>query len=423
MQPLRIILPGKFYDTQIYSGKLYLWSDDNSIHVFDWDHLVNSLISRQPELRFALECGLKQSEYLYGSRWELFFQETDIRKFIFSAFEMASRKPLEISAELLRESEIKHQENPFPFPHADSLIYKDNMYVGSTKGIFRSTCSKRNVNPVSSRPIHISDVPCLSLSASYDSLSISAGQEGLIELHLKDGFPWWYNQDMTSFDKYHYYLSKLHSSSSQWAFYSIFSSSHVQGGYLVEFVREEKPNEENNTDSEPYPREPGEYYKNRIFSGIRTEENLFNNKSYSWGRQDKLCQITKNTLKVLQYIPWEKEVKFKNLGEIEIHFNNDIVSCDTALFGYIIETDKGIMVLDSRLESTWIPDEPVNWRVFPKSTYYENHLHVIYPDRLEIYSFNEDYFVNQNLKKVGITHWDTTRGQVFGASFRRRLYY
>ena len=33
---------------------------------------------------------------------------------------------------------------------------------------------------------------------------------------------------------------------------------------------------------------------------------------------------------------------------------------------------------------------------------YENHLHVILDDRIEIYSFNHDYFLNQEDKEIGI---------------------
>jgi hypothetical protein len=50
-----------------------------------------------------------------------------------------------------------------------------------------------------------------------------------------------------------------------------------------------------------------------------------------------------------------------------------------------------------------IPGEPVNWRVFPRSKHYANHLHVVYDDRLEVWSFNHDYFLDQKKKRLGIT--------------------
>ena len=37
-----------------------------------------------------------------------------------------------------------------------------------------------------------------------------------------------------------------------------------------------------------------------------------------------------------------------------------------------------------------------------RSLNYENHLHVILDDKIEIHSFNQDYFLNQEEKKMGI---------------------
>ena len=37
-----------------------------------------------------------------------------------------------------------------------------------------------------------------------------------------------------------------------------------------------------------------------------------------------------------------------------------------------------------------------------RSKQYENQLHVVYEDRLEIFSFNHDYFINQKSKLSGI---------------------
>jgi hypothetical protein len=53
---------------------------------------------------------------------------------------------------------------------------------------------------------------------------------------------------------------------------------------------------------------------------------------------------------------------------------------------------------------TVIPGEVVRWRVYPRSKNYLNHLHLVYEDRLEIYSFNHDALVNQETKKIGIEY-------------------
>lgn len=48
-----------------------------------------------------------------------------------------------------------------------------------------------------------------------------------------------------------------------------------------------------------------------------------------------------------------------------------------------------------------IPGEVTRVRIFPRSLNYENHLHVIHNNTLEIYSFNNDYFVDQKAKDFG----------------------
>ena len=66
-------------------------------------------------------------------------------------------------------------------------------------------------------------------------------------------------------------------------------------------------------------------------------------------------------------------------------------------------------MMDSNLKNVWLSGEPINWRVFPRSKFYENHLHIVYPDRLEILSFNDDYFVDQEKKKAGIRYWESSK--------------
>jgi hypothetical protein len=67
----------------------------------------------------------------------------------------------------------------------------------------------------------------------------------------------------------------------------------------------------------------------------------------------------------------------------------------------IIELERALLVILSTGEQIVVPGEPVNWKIFPRSRFYENQLHVAYGDRFEIYSFNQDYFVDQAAKTIG----------------------
>ena len=65
-----------------------------------------------------------------------------------------------------------------------------------------------------------------------------------------------------------------------------------------------------------------------------------------------------------------------------------------------------MLILKSNGEIVTLPTEPVRYRVFNRSVNYENQLHVIYEDRLEIYSFNDDYLLDQDSKQFGYSGRD-----------------
>ena len=405
MRPLKMIIDGSYYDTYIYSGRLYLWCEDGSIRTIDWDGLIENLIGKQENLKLALECGFRQSNYLYGSQWTLIFRDTEIRTIITDKFKALAERAIEVNENTLRIFEIKHQTNPIPFPHSDLTIYRNHLYAGGQYGVFAATCSKDNINPVSSKPRKIVDIPALGVSASYNSISLSAGHEGLYEVYLNHETPWWAHSGdrYSNYDKQHK-ISDMHSSSSRWVFYSIFSSSHVAENYLADFSKSFDVESDSTYDERSR-------YGKREFRGIILGNEIFNNgRTYSWGNQDKLCQVANRIVRVVRYTPWDPQERFKGIGELHLlDFKGDVVSGDSALFGFIIECDNGLVVLDSNLENIWIPGEPINWRVFPKSKFYENHLHIVYDDRLEILSFNDDYFVDQKQKQAGITYWESQR--------------
>ena len=42
--------------------------------------------------------------------------------------------------------------------------------------------------------------------------------------------------------------------------------------------------------------------------------------------------------------------------------------------------------------------------MYPRSKNYLNHLHLIFNDRIEIYSFNHDALINQRTKRIGLEY-------------------
>jgi hypothetical protein len=390
VQTLKLIIPGSYYDSQIYSGRLYLWSNNGSIITFDWDKLIESICIPK-HLKLAITCAFLKSEYLYGDHWKLFFEDTEIKTTIEHKFqELASLTPIEFSTQELGKHCIKEQSNPFAFPHSDCTIYNNIMYLGSKNGVALATCGRKTKNPISSKPKKIWDGTALCLTASYNRLAISAGNDGLFEYNLEVN---------------HYTDSKLHepkalinhhSNLVRWLYASLFSSSYFNEGYLADYTLQDSENEEGG-------------FKKRVLREIIPSSTMFGHQiqndspTFTWGLHDKICLATPKSVEVIQYNPYNEEKIFSRLGEVQIDNTiSDIISGDNALFGIILESEDGLLVINSILESMWLEGEPVNWRVYPKSKFYTNQLHVIHEDHLCIHSFNHDYFIDQKSKIIGI---------------------
>lgn len=400
MQPLRITIPGEYWDTQLYSGRLYLFTRGGDIRTINWDDLIAEW-PVEHRLRLAMDCAFRRSDYLYGDQWTLLFSDDEVKTVVLKKFDDLARVDLEAAKRDLEKCSVGIQENPFPFPHSDSVVYKKSLFVSSRDGVHRGTCQRGKRYPVSSRPERKWDAPTVALDANWSSLALAAGEEGLYELNLYT-------------DEEPKKIDKRDCTDCNWAFYSIYGSSHSTEGFLAAYQRVRRHN-----DSE---------FSVRVFDTVIPANRIFHDaRGYSWGNQDKLCHAANGTVQVVSYRPWEEDAgnRLQDMGFIELAAPNDdrtielmpwkggVISGAVALFGTVIECDNAVVVVPSDGPSKTFPGAVVNWRVFPRSIQYENQLHLVYEDRLEIYSFNQDYFVDQNQKRSGIRNFRVASGAGF----------
>ncbi|BAU13481.1 hypothetical protein LEP3755_40200 [Leptolyngbya sp. NIES-3755] len=386
---IKLIIEGYYYDSQIYSGFLYLWQMDGALIKVDWSALIRSFVVPD-NLKFSIECAFLQGEYLYGNRWKPLFQDAEFKQLLQHKFHNLAQIEIRFSRKQLDQFVIFQQDSPFPFPHADNTIYNFNLYVASQEGVFESI-TKTKDNLVSRK---MWDAPVVSISASYKTLALAAGSEGLFQQRLTK----------THSNREPFNLNKQHSGKARWLYASLFSSSYFNEGYLAEFKTI------SSEDKKELERE---------FVGIQPSESIFSNlfnyqsdsspTKYTWGVQDKLCRATHDSVEVVRYNPQvqrDYDRKFYHLGEVKINqdLHGDVIGGDSSLFGFIVESDNGLLIIDSEIKVTWLEGEPTNWRVFPRSKYYTNQLHVIYEEYLCVFSFNHDYFVDQSKKKVGVKY-------------------
>ena len=383
MQPLMLRIPGEFWDTQIYQGRLYLFHRTSEIVTIDWDRLIQTW-SIEDELTLGMYCAFLESDYLYGSRFKRVLGDVEIKRVIEAKFRRLGEMSFDVTPSKLKECRIDTQDNPFPFPHADCLIYDKKMFACGNEGVFKATCNKKTTKPVSTKAHHLWDARSVHLSASYGSLAVAAGDDGLFELPIYTTGLYEQSEDPQQ---------RISSNCTRcdWLFYSLYGSSHTSGGVLADF----------NKSADGSTRE---------LAQLIGEKTLFGRKSgYSWGTSDKICNAFRGEVQIVRYEPWHKDSadRIRNLDTISLYaWKGDVVAGGLAPFGVVIECENALVVVPSIGPTITIPGEPVAWRVFPRARHYRNQLHVVRDDCVEIYSFNHDYFASQDDKSIGLRVFD-----------------
>lgn len=392
MSPVKLTIPGRYWDTQIYQGRLYLFSVDGSILTLDWDRLIQG-IPIDTSLKLALMCAFTRGDYLYRVAGTGILHDEEFKAIMNRRFWTLAETSLVVAEKDINRALLGQQDDLFPFPHTDSTIYYQRLYVASQSGVFAAGCSGRTKYPVSSRVKKLWDCPVLALSASYKCLALAAGGEGLWEYSLDTRFDPSSSERSGINSHIGNHFAERYCNECQWAFYSIYGSSARGSGFLAAYHK-------TRAGSRVYSRE---------FHELISEEKIFPDSedavgAYSWAAQDKICRAANGSIRVAKYQPWDEETPVQQIGFLSLERHGEtIVSAKVAMFGTVVELDSSLVVISSDGANCSIDGEPVSWRVFPRSRHYENHLHVIYDDHLEIFSFNHDYLVDQRTKISGVS--------------------
>ncbi len=392
MQPLKITIYGDFWDVQIYKDRLYLWDMNGNLYIYNWGKSIESMYNKDKFIELPIICGFSRGDYLYNSNFDLIYKDSEIKNLILRKFNKASSEEnvLDLKTMALRAE----QKNPFPELQTDSDIHYNNIYAVMQKGLLSSKAHRSSSKyPVSSRPDKIWDCSNIqSIKANSKRLLLSGGSEGLFEFLIdRENF---YPPIFKKIDDKIIQLSKRHSLISAYAFSSIYSTSDIGGSFLI-------ANYWDKVDNNWKLKFNKFYEESYIFSGV--------DKGFSWAENEKIYYAKKgHTMKVSRFtqgnINKSDEPVFETLDNKYSNDVNekDIVSAGVAQFGTIIEDLNGLSILLSDGNEYRINGDVIRWRVYPRSKRYMNHLHVILNDRIEIYSFNHDYFIDQKTKIFGI---------------------
>jgi hypothetical protein len=384
--PVRATIPGRYWDSQIYSGNLFLFDRDGGLTTVDWNALVASLEVGE-DLRVVADAALLGNHRLYGEGARQLVRDPEVRPILLNKFFRLHGLHLEWD---LRLAELQSTiDNPLPFPHNDSEVYYSRVYVGSRSGLYRLDRDRSEGRRRSSA--RIADMPALSIAAKHTLIAVAAGADGLHQVQVA--------RTSNPRDEP---ISAEACTTCEWAYSSLVCSDTTRRMFVASYSR---VRDETRADT-------SRRKFIRKFDGIVKQESLFASqhlasKAAHWGAKDKLYRFGDGMIEIVRYDPdsalrpTERFTTITTLPTPGLGNDDGLVAARVAPFGSVLEFDDRLVVLPSVGEPLILSGEPVNWRVFPRSIDYVNHLHVIYEDRLEIWAFTHDYFVDQRTKLFG----------------------
>jgi hypothetical protein len=402
MQPIKVSIEGDYMDCQIYRGRLYLWTFDGLLKVYDWYGIIESFIKEEIDRLTFEYCFLDGNALYKRSIIDLINRDIEFRDLLLKKFKRVAERKYYIDLEILSTFLIGEQDTPTKYVPTDTEIYGNKLYFITERGFFSSTAhARKERNPVSSKSQKIWDCNLLSIKANkYPQIALSGGDEGLFEFNLSKSVG--DNLKLVDSTMPIYCVSEAHSSFSNYTYLSLYNSSIISKSFMAKFSWNIQ--EDQITGNRQFVRNyEGQIDDSTIFESSRYDEDI------SWGVEDKIFRASQNRFEVVKYNYWAKKDKDENVFTKLTGFNiapwkGKVLSGSTTYFGIIVECENALIVLLSD-DSTYTIQGPVTrWRAYPRSLNYQNHLHVILEDRLDIYCFNQDYFQEQKEKTIGLEY-------------------
>jgi len=385
MNPAKLSIQGDYWDCQLYRGRLYLFLTEGSVKVIDWNQLIDSII-HDDYLKVAIKYSFTNGSILYNSEMYDLLADNQVRDVLREKFDRLLASNFEIAEGTLNQFLIGEQDNPFKELQNDSDVFNNRLYALTHNSLLTSTIHKPGLrNPISSKPQKLFDLYGFTCKANnYSRIAVSAGADGLMEYNASPNF-YTYRSDERMRT-----VSQNHSSFSDYSFLSIYNSS-LEGASCLALQKWE-------------PKRPNQ--KARLFKVEDIPENdIFSdmeNAYLSWGYKEKIYRAVQGGIQLVRFNNYagEDERAFSEAKFIPFQpWKGKILSAATAYYGTILQCENAIVVMKSDGTFFNIPGEITRYRIYPRSFNYENHLHVIHNDRLEIYSFNHDYFVTSQINK------------------------
>lgn len=414
--PRAVILdiPGDWWDSFLYAGRLYLVTLDGDVWEVDWRRLINSLVVR-PRDRLALELSFIDARFIYGRDWERLMRDEEIRNLWNAKINRLAATPFEIDDDALLASVLGIYRKALPEVLSDLDIYRNRIYTASQEGVntvLRNRLDRGLEKQWDGEPVR--------LRASGGMLALAAGTEGLHQASLparaaRLGQPWKVlSGDFTG---------------CSWLSSSIYASSHSNAGALAVFSHRSRYEEI--PGAPPVRTFEAAVHDGLLFDDTQRQrldelmqetlpvddeqsvdieldgdveaiafesrygqppEISADRHGFSWAGHGLICRAQLKAVEMVSYQPGASLLskRIKGLESVRFDSAGEVIDGDVAPFGVVVETEDDLVVISSDYVEP-LGVRPVRWRTYHRATNYPNQLHVVADDRLRIVSFlNED---------------------------------
>ncbi len=403
---LKLKIPGQFNDAYLYGDKLYL-IDDEYFYILDFKKLINNIVPDDPEIRILCRYAFLNNDFFYKADSDFFdfFNMPTIKKFLLKQFE--SMQNLNLTKTTFKKfiiQRLKHSH--IGAYHLE--VYKNNIFISSDKGVF----SYIFLNGKLLRESKLLDFPAYQISANYgNNVFFSCGEEGLNILNF-DNLNRRNRLDISDSNKIENATISIDFAYSDIIVKDINSKYHYQlDKTLIDDDRQHIS-----------PRE-------RIYLYEKLEDPFLEKVQVITASGNKLLKIKDNSIELFK-IDYEVRKEHTSNMNIEDFYDsvfkwtmprkiNEVYDGFQTVFGYILDTDKGTLVIDDDSEEdnkikAYIlsKGENVKIRHFYRSINYSHLLLNIKNNFLDIYADLSDYFFIPSQKKIrrNITRRQAMRG-------------
>jgi len=364
-----IELEGDYIDSFVYSGVLFLVDSDLLLKAYSWDNVLDSSLSG---LNFLQKEKLKIYTKGEGTLPKELKRKYSVTEKSLTEFELCSKRL-----------------NVWP---SDINIYKNRFYVASECGVdaFDFDWGNGKVSKFLRSSKIYDEVSFKLATSSHHRLAIAAGNAGLLSV-----IP-----DKRYARKEHVnQLIDAPCSECYWHGTNLLANT-VEGQYSASYLSIPKKVDFDGLDNEYWElvkqlkNTPPKITENKHINGEPIVSSWFSGKG--------VFSVTKG-LKLY----WNN---IKNPRDYELVDTNSELStlkyfkAQSSPFGTVMEVGDELKLFTDEGTHKTIAEEVVNWRLFPKSTYYLSHLHIIEDDFLSVSLFDMPNTTN----KFGYSKSDTT---------------